>query len=329
MISMLLFFSIGSSLAQTKSSHEKVKIDLIGGPTGATATVGILGISELVNEYHPWIQAKFAQGPGSLAMVQAFVADPSIRGKTISYTTNGTWDLAMNGKKPFRKPYTDIKALYRTLSGVMTLITLDPRIKTAEDLKGKRVSLGIPGGSPAISYTAILKAWGVWDDIKVEYPGWKQQADLLVDGVIDVAVGVNATTPTKIIAPPPLAQLLPVKKVYFINVPAHIVDKARKESNVPVYPDIIPANGHSKGVPEQDSTGYAAFNIHFTDSSMSDEVAYEFVKLVYEHCEELQKYHVQLKQINKRDMPRLPFPESQWHPGALRFYKERGIKPGM
>jgi TRAP transporter TAXI family solute receptor len=66
-------------------------------------------------------------------------------------------------------------------------------------------------------------------------------------------------------------------------------------------------------------------NILVANAKMPDQVAYDIVKTFIEHQKELVAVHAEAASItleNQRDKnTTIP-----WHPGALKYYKERGVK---
>ena len=68
--------------------------------------------------------------------------------------------------------------------------------------------------------------------------------------------------------------------------------------------------------------GYAHANSWWADAEMSDEIVYEIAKCIYENAKDGQL-------VTQKTIARISVPEGLFHPGALKFYKDRGIKPGI
>jgi len=100
-------------------------------------------------------------------------------------------------------------------------------------------------------------------------------------------------------------------------VPKEIVDKI----GPPFVSAIIPANtytGQDKDVPTA-----AVVNYLVTSSAVSDDVAYEMTKLIFESLPELSNAHVAGKEIRLETAATgSPVP---LHPGAIRYYREKGV----
>ena len=56
---------------------------------------------------------------------------------------------------------------------------------------------------------------------------------------------------------------------------------------------------------------------------MSDDLAYQMTKLLFDHLDEMVAAHAAAKQIKLEDaLKGMPIP---LHPGAEKFYKEKGL----
>jgi TRAP transporter TAXI family solute receptor len=63
----------------------------------------------------------------------------------------------------------------------------------------------------------------------------------------------------------------------------------------------------------------------FTSAKVSDEVVYKITKAVYEHRADLGQVFAMFNQMDSKEMVKnIPVP---YHPGAIKFYKEKGLWP--
>jgi len=102
-----------------------------------------------------------------------------------------------------------------------------------------------------------------------------------------------------------------------VAVPKETVDKI----GPPFISTIIPANtytGQDKDVPTASVINYLV-----TSSAVSDDLAYQMTKLIFDSLPELANAHAAGKEIKletaAQDSP-VPL-----HPGAIRYYKEKGV----
>ncbi|MOA14422.1 hypothetical protein D3C78_1345230 [compost metagenome] len=115
-----------------------------------------------------------------------------------------------------------------------------------------------------------------------------------------------------------IRDLSSVMPLNFIGVPAEVVAKIGS----PAYQArMIPAgtyDGQSEDVPT-----VAITNILVTHDKVSDEVAYQMTKLMFDNLTALGNSHSAAKDIKLETATQnLPIP---LHPGAERFYKEAGV----
>jgi TRAP transporter TAXI family solute receptor len=90
----------------------------------------------------------------------------------------------------------------------------------------------------------------------------------------------------------------------------------------PFMPARIPANTY-KGQEHEVETAAVA-NYLVTHSGVSDELVYQMTKLLFESLPELAKAHEAGKEIKLENaLAGVPIP---LHPGAERYYKEKGLK---
>ena len=84
---------------------------------------------------------------------------------------------------------------------------------------------------------------------------------------------------------------------------------------------IIPANTYTGQ--KSDVETAAVINYLVTSSDVSDDVAYQMTKQIFENLPELANAHVAGKDIKlEKAATGSPAP---LHPGAIRYYKEKGI----
>jgi len=97
----------------------------------------------------------------------------------------------------------------------------------------------------------------------------------------------------------------------------------KKIGNAAYQSGVIPPNtydGQTEAVPTATIT-----NILVTRSGVSDELAYQMTKLMFDNLDRLVTAHAAAKAISLDKAPKnLPLP---LHPGAERFYKEKGLLP--
>ena len=162
---------------------------------------------------------------------------------------------------------------------IQIVATADSGIKTLADLKGKSLSVGAPKSGTELNSRAILAAAGMtYKDIgKVEYLPFAESVDLMKNRQL------NATLQSAGLGVASLKDLSTSTEINVVSVPKAIVDKI----GPPFVAAMIPANtytGQDKDVPTA-----AVVNYLVTSAAVSDDLAYQMTKLIFESLPELAK----------------------------------------
>jgi hypothetical protein len=196
---------------------------------------------------------------------------------------------------------------------IQIVATADSGIKTLSDLKGKSLSVGAPKSGTELNSRAILAAAGMtYKNIgKVEYLPFAESVDLMKNRQLD------ATLQSAGLGVASLRDLSMSTDITVVSVPKSIVDKI----GPPFVPAMIPANtytGQDKDVPTA-----AVVNYLVTSSAISDDLAYQMTRLIFESLPELATAHAAGKEIRLETAAAgSPVP---LHPGAIRYYREKGV----
>ncbi len=196
---------------------------------------------------------------------------------------------------------------------IQIVATAESGIKTLADLKGKSLSVGAPKSGTELNSRAILAAAGLsYKDLgKVEYLPFAESVDLMKNRQL------AATLQSAGLGVASLKDLSTSTDITVVSVPKETVDKI----GPPFVSVVIPAktyNGQDKDVPTA-----AVVNYLVTSSAVSDDLAYQMTKLVYESLPELANSHAAGKEIKLETAAAgSPVP---LHPGAIRYYKEKGL----
>jgi uncharacterized protein len=196
---------------------------------------------------------------------------------------------------------------------IQIVATAESGIKTLADLKGKSLSVGAPKSGTELNSRAILSAAGMtYKDLgKVEYLPFAESVDLMKNRQL------NATLQSAGLGVASLKDLSTSSPINVVSVPKEIVDKI----GPPFVAAIIPANtytGQDKDVPTA-----AVVNYLVTSSAVSDDLAYQMTKLIFDSLPELANAHAAGKEI-KLDTAASGSPVPL-HPGAIRYYREKGL----
>ncbi|WP_038175323.1 MULTISPECIES: TAXI family TRAP transporter solute-binding subunit [Vibrio] len=225
---------------------------------------------------------------------------------------NGTSKFAEQG------PYKDLRAVFSLHTEPFNIIArTDAGIESVADLKGKRVNIGNPGSGDRATMGVVMEAMG-WTnaDFKLasELKG-SERSQALCDNKIDAFVYVvghpngsikEATTSCD-------AKLIPATGA---KIDAIV-------SNNPYYAySSVPAGMYRGTDKDVNSFGVAATMV--TTTNVSDDVAYNVAKSVFENFDTFKRLHPAFANLKKEDMVKagLSIP---LHPGAQKYYKEIGL----
>ena len=196
---------------------------------------------------------------------------------------------------------------------IQIVATADSNIKTLADLRGKRLSVGAPKSGTELNSRAILAAAGLsYQDIgKVEFLPFAESVELMKNRQLD------ATLQSAGLGVASLKDLSASIDIRLVSVPKEVVDRI----GPPFLPAKIPANtytGQDKDVPTAAMANYLV-----TSSAVSDDLVYQMTKLIFENLSELVNAHASGKEIKLETAATgNPIP---LHPGAVRYYKEKGL----
>ncbi|QIA27877.1 TAXI family TRAP transporter solute-binding subunit [Thermaerobacter sp. PB12/4term] len=236
----------------------------------------------------------------------------------LAFSLADTAYLAVQGQDPFDGPQP-VKALAVLYNNYNHLVTrADSGIRTLADLKGKRVSTGAPGSGTEVTALRILEAAGLNPDTDVqrEFLGVQESADALRDGRID-AFFWSGGYPTGAVSD--LANT-PGLDIYIVPMGEVVDDLVQKYGAVYVE-DIFPAGAYSGDVKE-DTPTVAVPNYLLVPASMDEQRAYDILKTLFEHKDELVAVHPEAEKLTLENA--VTGQVVEYHPGAIRYYQEQG-----
>src|SRR5437016_12820223 len=196
---------------------------------------------------------------------------------------------------------------------IQIVATADSGINTLADLRGKSLSVGAPKSGTELNSRAILSAAGLsYKDLgKVEYLPFAESVDLMKNRQL------AATLQSAGLGVASLKDLSTSTDITVVSVPKEVVDKI----GPPFVAVTLPANPYTRQ--DRDVPTAAVVNYLVTSSEVSDDLAYQMTKLVFESLGELANARVAGKEI-KLETAAIGSPVPL-HPGAIRYYKEKGL----
>ncbi len=240
------------------------------------------------------------QGQASLAFVQADVAA-----------------YAYNGKRLFKEPYKDFSTVANLYMEQVQIVTVDPKIKTIKDLKGKTVSVGSAGSGVFFNALDILKVYGldIEKDIKPNYLSFGDSVDALKNGKIDAAFIVAGAPTTAVLT------LAETKKMHLVSLDKEHIDKLLKNSSYycsyTIDKSIYNSDKHINTV--------AVGGVLFARNDVRATDIYNVLTGIFGHIDEIREAHDKAQELDMKIA--VSYEAVPYHKGALQFYKERGYEP--
>jgi TRAP transporter TAXI family solute receptor len=284
---------------------------LTGGTSGVYYPLGV-AIGKIYSDKIPDVKT---QVQATKASVENLILLQQGRGE-LAFTLGDSLKAAWEGDEEagFKSKLDKLRTIGAIYPNYIQIVaTADSGIKTLSDLKGKSLSVGAPKSGTELNSRAILGAAGLsYKDLgKVEYLPFAESVDLMKNRQL------NATLQSAGLGVASLKDLSTATDITVVSVPKAVVDKI----GPPFVSVIIPANtynGQDKDVPTA-----AVVNYLVTSSAVSDDLAYQMTKLVFESLPELANSHVAGKEIKLETAATgSPVP---LHPGAIRYYREKGL----
>ena len=219
-----------------------------------------------------------------------------------------------NADVGFSKPLDKLRAIAAIYPNYIQIAaSADAAVTTATELAGKSVSVGAAKSGTEVNARKILGALGMtYDDLgKVEYLPFAESVELMKNRQLD------ATLQSSGLGSAALKDLSSTQDVTYVSIPAEVAGTL----GAPYAAGVIPAGTY----PGQDADipTLAITNILVTSTDVSDELAYQMTKLLFENLDQLKAAHAAAGAIDIEDaIKNSPIP---MHPGAEKYYKEQGL----
>ena len=280
-----------------------------GGETGTYYAFGSV-IAQYVSA-NTNLSVTAVSGNGSKANVEDMDAGSYELGfcqsDVMSYAHDGTNIFAETGAVD---SFSAVAALYMEQ---VQIVTMNPDIKTVEDLRGKSVSIGAQGSGVYFNAVDVLGCYDMTiEDISPVYQSFGDSADSLKDGKIDAAF-IVAGAPTTAIT-----ELASSKDVYLVSLDDEHIETLLAQS--PYYSKYV-ISADTYGL-DSDTTTVAVGAVVIARDDVSEEDVYNFCSGVFENIDAITAVHAKGAELN------LDFATSvtsvPYHPGAAKYFAEKG-----
>ena len=274
------------------------------------------GIARIISQSLPRVDATAEVTSASvdnLKLIQQGKAD-------IAFTFADTLDDALRGRAAFTKSPVRARTLAVLYPSYTQIATLEGRhIDRLTDLRGKVVSTGSPGSGTEVVALRLLKAVGLDADRDLRRQGLSVNAsvDALKDGKIDAFFWTGG------IPTPSLLDLTSTMGLRPKLLPNDDLLPALQAEYGPslYFRSVVPA-GTYPGL-TTDVAVVAVANVLVVDARMSDDLAYDLTRVLFDKQRDLAAIHPEGARLTLESaIENSPAP---YHPGAIRYYRERAV----
>jgi TRAP transporter TAXI family solute receptor len=317
-IRMLLAVAMAAGIGATAADAQPSKqLSIATGGTGGVYYPMGGGFGNIVGKELPGVTATAQVTGGSVANLQLIASGKA----DIAFSqVDAAWD-AINGKGKFASGKLPIRALVVMYPNHMHVVTVEGTgITKVEDMKGRRISTGSPGSATEVYAIRVLEAAGLnhEKDITRERLGVAESVNALKDKKIDGFFWVGGL-PTAGVTD---LAATPNTKIKVLDI-SHFTKKMNAKYG-PLYAEAtIPAATY-KGM-GADAKNSTVWNIMAVNAGMDEQLAYDLTRIMLEKRADLALVHKEALNIkpewqtsNRAGIP--------WHPGALKYFKAKGIK---
>ena len=313
---MKFIVSIIALFAMAFGAHAQNISIATGGTGGVYYPLGG-GMAAVLSKYVQGMQATAEVTGGSVANLQLIGT-----GKPYIALTQADAAIdAVRGEDKFAGKPVPVRTLAVLYPNRMHVVSIEGSgVTRMSDLKGKRVSTGSGGSATEVFAFRVIEAAGLDKDkdMKRERLGVAESANALKDRKIDAFFWVGGLPTAAVLD---LANS-PGIKIRMVDIANLVPAMTKKYGNIYIR-DVIPKSVY-KGM-ETDNLAATVTNLLVVHQSMDDKTAYAITKAMFDHRDELIRVHKEAENITlenqKTEASSIP-----WHPGAVKYYAEKGIK---
>jgi uncharacterized protein len=275
------------------------------------------GMAAVLSKYLPYAEVTAEVTAASVDNMYLILK----KGTDFAFTmTDTAWDAynALGKQFKVKVPVRTVAVLY---PNNMHVVTIEGKgIEKVADLKGKRVSTGAPGSGTEVVAVRVLEAAGLNPDkdVKRDKLSVAESAGALKDGKIDAFLWVGGIPTAGVL------DLAATPGIKMKLIPHADLLPKMAEKYGPIYVKaVIPAKtypGQTKDVPI-----VAVWNVLVCNESLPENVVYDVTKVLFEHQNEIVAVHrdASYMTLQAQASGASPIP---FHPGALKYFKEKGAK---
>lgn len=241
----------------------------------------------------------------------------------IGVSHNAVAGMGRNGLPPYDKKYENVTHLLSGgPAGLAIFVRKDSKITSIEELKNKKIGYSPQGYLCNTIAEQLFEAHGFSNETirknggTVGYYGQTEGPGMLADGHIDVyfCLGPWPYTPIMEVDFNPGIKLLDITDAQLTKL----------NEKYPYYTRFVVPKGTYKSQPDKDNLTIGSYWAFVANKDMTNEMAYAAVKSFWDNIAEIKKTAIDAHGANLNtalDNVSIPV-----HPGAQKYYDEKGIK---
>ncbi|WP_174727335.1 TAXI family TRAP transporter solute-binding subunit [Mesobacillus harenae] len=306
--------SNGSNNTDDGSSGEKsgavTKVSLAtGGTGGAWYPIGG-GFSNVVNDNSDVINMSAEVTNGGVENVRLVSNNDSHFG----FVNTDAAYHAFQGNEPFGKKENIVSMFNLYDSTFQAVVAADSGINSISDLKGKKVVVGPPASSSAQMGWDILEQAGLSEgDIEPLLVSFEEGASALSDGNADALFVMSAAPNSQIL------NLGATKEIKLLSLEEELRNKIVEKYSY-YGKTTLKAGTYDHQADDVETLSLPTMII--ANADVSEDVAYEFTKMIYDNLAKVHEFHAMAKDISLENAINVPIP---MHPGAKKYFQEQGL----
>lgn len=306
-----------AALALPASAAEQINLSIATGGTGGVYYPLGGGMANVFSKHIPGVQATAEVTGGSVDNMRLIGTGKSY----IALTQADAAKDALNGEGKFKGTKIPVRAMMMLYTNLMHVVTVEGTgINSINDLKGKRVSTGSPGSATEVFAFRVLEAAGIdpLKDFTRERLGAAESANAMKDKKLDAfffVVGLPTSAITDLGATPGV-------KIKFLDHQNLLPAMVKKHGAIYIA-DVIPKGTYPGQTVDNQATAVA--NLLVANANMSEQTVYNIVKTIFDRQPDLIAVHKTAADI-KMEMQKPEASPVPWHPGAVKYFKEKGLK---